>query len=49
MSLLTKDSRASLSSAHEPPCLSLYQPTHRHYPGHRMPVTAPEIPTQANS
>ncbi|MDZ4731082.1 MAG: hypothetical protein SH820_14175 [Xanthomonadales bacterium] len=32
MNLLTNDFRASLSSAHESPCLSLYQPTHRHHP-----------------
>jgi hypothetical protein len=32
MNLLTNDFRASLLSAHESPCLSLYQPTHRHHP-----------------
>lgn len=29
---LTSDSLAELTSAHQPPCLSLYQPTHRHHP-----------------
>jgi glycerol kinase len=32
MNLLTKDFRTSLLGAHESPCLSLYQPTHRHHP-----------------
>jgi len=35
MNLLTKEFRASLSGAHESPCLSLYQPTHRHHPGNQ--------------
>ncbi|MBN2562257.1 MAG: hypothetical protein JXQ75_15135, partial [Phycisphaerae bacterium] len=30
--LLTNESLVELESAHEPPCLSLYQPTHRRYP-----------------
>ena len=30
--LLTIESLAELASAHQPPCLSLYQPTHRHRP-----------------
>jgi hypothetical protein len=30
--LLTIESLAELTSAHEPPCLSLYQPTHRRHP-----------------
>ncbi len=30
--LLTIESLAELATAHEPPCLSLYQPTHRHHP-----------------
>jgi hypothetical protein len=30
--LLTMESLAELTSAHEPPCLSLYQPTHRRRP-----------------
>lgn len=29
---LTSESLAELTSAHQPPCLSLYQPTHRHHP-----------------
>lgn len=32
MNSLTKDYPAVLLSAHEPPCLSLYQPTHRQHP-----------------
>jgi len=35
MNLLTKDFRSSLLNAHESPCLSLYQPTHRHHPGNQ--------------
>jgi len=35
MNLLTTEFRASLLSAHESPCLSLYQPTHRHHPGNQ--------------
>jgi len=35
MNLLTKDFRVSLLGAHELPCLSLYQPTHRHHPGNQ--------------
>jgi hypothetical protein len=30
--LLTSESLAELASVHQPPCLSLYQPTHRRYP-----------------
>jgi hypothetical protein len=30
--LLTIESLAELAAAHQPPCLSLYQPTHRHSP-----------------
>ena len=30
--LLTIESLAELASGHQPPCLSLYQPTHRHGP-----------------
>ena len=30
--LLTIESLAELTSVHQPPCLSLYQPTHRRYP-----------------
>jgi len=36
MILLTKDFRTSLLSAQESPCLSLYQPTHRHHPGNQQ-------------
>jgi hypothetical protein len=32
MDSLTNDYAAGLLNAHEPPCLSLYQPTHRHRP-----------------
>jgi hypothetical protein len=32
MNLLTPESLAELVSAQQPPCLSLYQPTHRHHP-----------------
>lgn len=32
MDSLANDYVAGLLSSHEPPCLSLYQPTHRHYP-----------------
>jgi hypothetical protein len=31
-SALTSESLAALTSAHQPPCLSLYQPTHRRHP-----------------
>ena len=30
--LLTTESLAELASVHQPPCLSLYQPTHRRHP-----------------
>ena len=30
--LLTPESMAELASVHQPPCLSLYQPTHRCHP-----------------
>jgi len=36
--LLTKESLAELASANEPPCLSLYQPTHRHSPANQQDV-----------
>lgn len=32
ITLLTLESLAELTSVHQPPCLSLYQPTHRHGP-----------------
>ena len=35
MNLLTTDFRASLLCPPGSPCLSLYQPTHRHYPGNQ--------------
>ena len=35
MNLLTNKFRASLLTAHQSPCLSLYQPTHRHHPGNQ--------------
>ncbi len=34
--LFTIESRAELASAQQPPCLSLYQPTHRHHPGNQQ-------------
>lgn len=36
MELLTRDTPRSLIQAHEPPCVSLYQPTHRHYPDNQQ-------------
>jgi len=36
MNLLTNYLRASLLGSHEAPCLSLYQPTHRHHPGNQQ-------------
>jgi len=36
MNMLTNNFRASLLGAHESPCLSLYQPTHRHHPGNQQ-------------
>ena len=30
--ILTLESLAELTAAHQSPCLSLYQPTHRHHP-----------------
>jgi hypothetical protein len=32
MRQVTKDDLAALREDHEPPCISLYQPTHRHHP-----------------
>lgn len=32
MNLLAPESLAELVAAQQPPCLSLYQPTHRHHP-----------------
>src|SRR6185312_11772059 len=32
MHSLANDYAAGLLTSHDPPCLSLYQPTHRHYP-----------------
>ena len=32
MHLLANDYAAGLLKGHEPPCLSLYQPAHRHHP-----------------
>jgi hypothetical protein len=34
--LLTRDFSTALATHSEPPCLSLYQPTHRHYPGNQQ-------------
>jgi hypothetical protein len=36
MHSLANDYAAGLLSSHEPPCLSLYQPTHRHYPDNQQ-------------
>jgi hypothetical protein len=36
MNLLVKDFTAGLFEAAEPPCLSLYQPTHRHHPDNQQ-------------
>jgi hypothetical protein len=36
MSSIGKDYPAGLFDAHEPPCLSLYQPTHRHRPDNQQ-------------
>lgn len=33
---LTTDALAELTAVHQPPCLSLYQPTHRHGPGNQQ-------------
>ncbi|MGF1612702.1 MAG: hypothetical protein ACFCVA_01985 [Gammaproteobacteria bacterium] len=36
---LTQDHLLKLLAAHQPPCISLYQPTHRHYPeNHQDPI-----------
>jgi hypothetical protein len=35
-SLLTHDFPTALAAHSEPPCLSLYQPTHRHHPGNQQ-------------
>jgi len=35
MKPLTNDFRTLLTGNHGPPCLSLYQPTHRHHPGNQ--------------
>jgi hypothetical protein len=35
MKQLTKDFRSSLPGSEKKPCLSLYQPTHRHHPGNQ--------------
>ena len=34
--LLTHDFSTALTAHPEPPCLSLYQPTHRHHPGNQQ-------------
>ena len=39
MHSLINDYQAGLFGAHEPPCLSLYQPTHRAYPENRQDPT----------
>ncbi|MDD3643604.1 MAG: hypothetical protein PHQ19_09105, partial [Candidatus Krumholzibacteria bacterium] len=36
MGLLDRDFAAGLLEGHEPPCLSLYQPTHRAHPDNRQ-------------
>lgn len=36
MNTLDKDYKAGLLDHCDPPCLSLYQPTHRHYPGNQQ-------------
>ncbi len=36
ISLLTRESLAELVTAQQAPCLSLYQPTHRHHPGNQQ-------------
>lgn len=36
MNLLPNNFRVSDLSPHEPPCLSLFQPTHRHHPGNQQ-------------
>lgn len=36
MTLLTRDTLRMLIQAHEPPCISLYQPTHRHHPDNQQ-------------
>jgi hypothetical protein len=36
MHSLVNDYAAGLLGSHEPPCLSLYQPTHRHHPDNRQ-------------
>jgi hypothetical protein len=37
--LLTIESLAELASVHQPPCLSLYQPTHRHRPENQQDLS----------
>lgn len=34
--VLTTESLSELTSVHTSPCLSLYQPTHRHRPGNQQ-------------
>jgi hypothetical protein len=34
--LLTKDALRTLIRTHEPPCISIYQPTHRHHPDNQQ-------------
>lgn len=36
MDALEREYRSELLADHEPPCLSLYQPTHRHYPDNQQ-------------
>jgi hypothetical protein len=36
MDALERDYPSALLAAHEPPCLSLYQPTHRHHPDNQQ-------------
>jgi hypothetical protein len=36
MNACVNNDLAGLLDAHEPPCLSLYQPTHRHHPDNQQ-------------
>ena len=36
MKMVTTDHLREVRAAHEPPCISLYQPTHRHHPNNKQ-------------
>jgi Bacterial archaeo-eukaryotic release factor family 3 len=48
MNSCANNNLAGLLDAHEPPCLSLYQPTHRHHPDNQQdPIRPDALPIDA--